>query len=103
MRVIFDCLAAKVAGVAFLKNRTLRIKANCSTGMVNSAYSRICGVEITNEDSFQFGSACAGGFECDHQQCRREASQRGDHLVSHLLHPTLSSVVSLTDQEFVVA
>jgi hypothetical protein len=48
--------------------------------MINSAYRRICGVEITNEDSSHSGSVCAGGFECNRQQCQREAGQPGDNL-----------------------
>ena len=63
--------------------------------MLNSAYGRICGVEVTDEGSSHSGLGCDGGFKCDREQCRREAGERDDNLVIRLLR-ALSSALSLT-------
>jgi len=54
-----------------------------------------CGVEITDEDSSHLAHVCAGRFECDRQQCRREAGQRCNKVV---LLRYLSSNLSLNSQ-----
>ena len=43
--------------------------------VIDSSYAAFTALEVVDETSFCHGPVRAGSFECDGQQCRREAGQ----------------------------
>jgi hypothetical protein len=77
-----------------VEDTTRVLSKNLKPDMINSAYAAFAAVEVINETSFYPGSVCAGSFECDGQQCRREDGRRRDKFSSLLLQ-SLSSALPL--------